>query len=240
MSLENLGVTNIDLLNEMRRQMDIIVSSAAATKFDERYDVGFGINTHGAKHISMFVNECIKIKLLLHVSTAYVSGEKSGIILETPFTMGETLNGKNDLNIEEEKTMILERHRQLVIEKANEEAISSAMKDFGIQRANLHGWPNTYVFTKAMGEMLLLDGLRQDVPLVVLRPTIITSTYKEPFHGWTEGVKTMDGLIAVYGRGRASTFLGDPSKVLDMVELKCKVSSGLVLMSVVGNVEVGQ
>ncbi|KAI3695081.1 hypothetical protein L1987_78069 [Smallanthus sonchifolius] len=183
--------------------------------FDERYDVAFGINTLGVKNVSSFVNECTNIKLLLHVSTAYVSGEKSGIILETPFKMGETLNGKNNLNIKEEEKMILERHKQLVIENANEEVISSAMKAFGTQRAKLHGWPNTYVFTKAMGEMLLLEGLRQDVPLVVLRPTIITSTYKEPFPGWIEGVKTIDSFIAAYGRGRTSTFLGDPSKVLD-------------------------
>ncbi|KAI3695083.1 hypothetical protein L1987_78071 [Smallanthus sonchifolius] len=216
-SLENLGVTDIDLLNEMRRQVEVVVSSAATTKFDERYDVAFAINALGVKHVSSFVNECTNIKLLLHVSTAYVSGERSGIILETPFKMGETLNGKNNLNIKEEKKMILETHRQLVIEKANEEAISSAMKNFGIQRAKLHGWPNTYVFTKAMGEMLLLEGLRQDVSLVVLRPTIITSTYKEPFPGWIEGIKTIDSYIATYARGRTSTFLGDPSKVLDFV-----------------------
>lgn len=66
--------------------------------------------------------------------SAYVVGEKSGIIMETPFKMSETLNGKNDLNINEEKKMIQERHRQLVIDKANEETISSDMKDFGIQR----------------------------------------------------------------------------------------------------------
>ncbi|GJV36472.1 fatty acyl-CoA reductase 3 [Tanacetum coccineum] len=42
----------------------------------------------------------------------------------------------------------------LVDNKANEEAISAGMKKFAIQRAKLHGWPNTYVLTKAMGEML--------------------------------------------------------------------------------------
>ncbi|XP_076884070.1 putative fatty acyl-CoA reductase 4 isoform X2 [Bidens hawaiensis] len=217
MAMENLGVTNMELLNEMRRQVDIVVNSAANTNFDERYDVAFAINTLGVKHVSSFVNECTNIKLVLHVSTAYVMGEKSGIIMETPFKMSETLNGKNDLNINEEKKMIQERHRQLIIDKANEEAISSYMKDFGIQRAKFHGWPNTYTLTKAMGEMLLLEGRRQDVPFVILRPTIITSIYKEPFPGWIEGIKTIDSFSVPYGRGRTSTFLGDPSKVLDLV-----------------------
>ena len=48
--------------------------------------------------------------------------------------MGETLNGKNDLNIKEERLVIQDRHRQLVLENADEEAISSAMKNFGLQR----------------------------------------------------------------------------------------------------------
>lgn len=55
-------------------------------------------------------------------------------------------------------------------------------------RANLYGWPNTYVFTKAMGEMTIGD-LKNDLPLIIIRPTIVTSTYKEPFPGWVEGVR---------------------------------------------------
>ncbi|GKG06220.1 alcohol-forming fatty acyl-CoA reductase, partial [Tanacetum coccineum] len=36
--LENFGVSDLDLLKEMWGQVDVIVNSAAATKFDERYD----------------------------------------------------------------------------------------------------------------------------------------------------------------------------------------------------------
>nr|XP_043624037.1 probable fatty acyl-CoA reductase 4 [Erigeron canadensis] len=230
--LENFGVTNMDLLNDMRRQVDVVVSSAATTKFDERYDMAFATNTLAVRHIRGFVNECTNIKLLLHVSTAYVSaGERSGIVLETSLKMGATLNGKNDLDIEEEKKVIQERHRQLVFERANEEAISSTMKDFGIQRAKLHGWPNTYVFSKAMGEMLLLEeGLRPDVSVVILRPTIVGSTYREPFPGWIEGVKTIDGFIAAYGKGRTTCFLADPFIVLDIVPADMVINAMIVAM----------
>ena len=55
-------------------------------------------------------------------------------------------------------------------------------------RSKLFGWPNTYVFTKALGEMLLLHS-REDLPVVIIRPTIITSTYREPFPGWIEGTR---------------------------------------------------
>ncbi|RHN60538.1 putative alcohol-forming fatty acyl-CoA reductase [Medicago truncatula] len=55
-------------------------------------------------------------------------------------------------------------------------------------RANLYGWPNTYTFTKAMGEMLLVHH-KDNVPLIIIRPTMITSTNKDPFPGWIEGLR---------------------------------------------------
>lgn len=55
-------------------------------------------------------------------------------------------------------------------------------------RANLHGWPNTYVFTKAMGEILLMK-MKDTLPLFVIRPTTVVSTHSEPFPGWIEGVR---------------------------------------------------
>lgn len=63
-----------------------------------------------------------------------MSGEKFGIILETPFRMGDTLNDKNDLDITEEQKVTREIRRQLVFEKANKEYVTFTMKDLGIQR----------------------------------------------------------------------------------------------------------
>lgn len=55
-------------------------------------------------------------------------------------------------------------------------------------RSQNYGWTNTYVFTKAMGEMLISE-LKENIPVVIIRPTIVSSTYKEPFPGWVEGVR---------------------------------------------------
>lgn len=59
-------------------------------------------------------------------------------------------------------------------------------KSFELIRANKFGWQDTYVFTKAMGEMMI-DSMRGDIPVVIIRPSVIESTYKEPFPGWMEG-----------------------------------------------------
>jgi fatty acyl-CoA reductase len=37
-----------------------------------------------------------------------------------------------------------------------------------------------------MGEMLLVHH-KDNIPLIIIRPTMITSTNKDPFPGWIEG-----------------------------------------------------
>lgn len=59
---------------------------------------------------------------------------------------------------------------------------------FSSLRARSFGWPNSYAFTKAMGEMLIGES-RGDLPLVIIRPTIIEATLADPFPGWIEGFR---------------------------------------------------
>ncbi|KAH7864064.1 hypothetical protein Vadar_025292 [Vaccinium darrowii] len=228
-TFEDLGVKDTKLLEEMLREIDVVVNSAATTNFDERYDVAFQLNTIGAKNVLNFSKKCANIKLLLHVSTAYVSGEKAGLILEKPYYMGETLNGVSGLDLDTEEKIMEERLSELQAKELTEREITLAMKDFGIQRARKYGWPNTYVFTKAMGEMVL-GQMKGNLPVVLLRPTIITSTYKEPFPGWVEGIRTIDSLAVGYGKGRLTCFLGDPDSIIDVIPADMVVNSMLVAM----------
>ncbi|GFQ06079.1 fatty acyl-coa reductase 3 [Phtheirospermum japonicum] len=66
---ENLGVNDSDLMEEMWKEVDVVVNLAATTKFDERYDVAIGINTVGVKHVFNFSRKCKQLKVFLHVST---------------------------------------------------------------------------------------------------------------------------------------------------------------------------
>ncbi|KAK3415616.1 hypothetical protein EUGRSUZ_H01219 [Eucalyptus grandis] len=222
-SCENLGVHDFDLRSEMWREIDIIVSSAASTKFDERYDIALAVNAFGAKHVAEFAARCVNIKMLLHISTAYVCGNMTGVIQEKAFSM--------------EKLLVEELMNELREKSASQEEINVALKNLGLQRARLYGWPNTYTLTKAMGEMMVQHHLKQDIHLVVMRPTIVTSTYREPFAGWTEGFppRTMDSIAIHYGRGRLKYFLGDPNTILDMIPVDMVVNVMIVATAVHAN-----
>jgi len=66
--------------------------------------------------------------------SAYVSGERAGLILENSYGRGDTLNGVSGLDIYEEKKLVDQKLNELQAEGATTEAIKEAMKDMGIER----------------------------------------------------------------------------------------------------------
>ncbi|XP_066340749.1 probable fatty acyl-CoA reductase 4 [Miscanthus floridulus] len=226
---ENLGLGPAKL-RELCKEIDIIVNGAATTNFYERYDVAFDTNVMGAKHICEFAKRCSNLKMLLHVSTAYVAGEQEGIVLEKPFHLGETLREGTHLDIESELNLIKETRRELKANPCSEKAERRTMKELGLKRAREFGWPNTYVFTKAMGEMLL-GHLRGDLPVVIIRPSIITSILNEPLPGWMEGIRTIDSFIVGYAKQALSIFLVDLDLIMDVIPGDMVVNGMMVAMA---------
>lgn len=96
----------------------------------------------------------------------------------------------------------------------------------------------------------MIDKMRGEIPVVIIRPSVIESTCKEPFPGWMEGNRyllfkiytnllnamalvtsrtnplstlphrMMDPIVLYYGKGQLTGFLVDPNGVLDVVS-KC-------------------
>ncbi|TMW82725.1 hypothetical protein EJD97_005135 [Solanum chilense] len=215
-SKKNMGIKNSQLREHMFKEIDTIINSAATTNFDERYDIAMNINVIGAKNVLKFAKSCKKVKMLLHVSTAYVCGKTTGILSEKSLVMGETQNKNSYLDMDKERSIIASKFRELRAQNATAKELTIAMKELGLQRARLHGWQNTYSFTKAMGEMIL-GHLKENLEIVIIRPTIITGTYKEPFPGWIEGVKTVDSFLLAYGKGAMKFYYGDPYSKLDVI-----------------------
>ncbi|KAI4313485.1 hypothetical protein L6164_026464 [Bauhinia variegata] len=240
-SLENLGIKYANLRKDMLEEIDIVLHSAASTKFDERFDVAMRINTIGAFHVLNFAKNCTKVVILLHVSTAYMGRESEGLISEEPFQVGETLNGFSKLDMDFEKKLVEKKLHELRAQNSKEETITSEMRSFGLDEEDLvlimlhtcvakkHGWPNTYAFTKAMAEMLV-EHKKENLPVVILRPTIVTSTYKEPFPGWVEGVRTVDSCAIAYCKRKLSCLPGNIKAAIDVIPADMVVNALIVAM----------
>ncbi|GAY32624.1 hypothetical protein CUMW_003360 [Citrus unshiu] len=176
-SESNLGLEG-DLATVIANEVDVIINSAASITFHERYDIAIDINTRGPAHIMTFAKKCKKVK-------------RQGRIMEKPFCMGDTIARElNFSNFKTETKLDVGKEIELAVKSKkaleNDEDALKKMKELGLERARKHGWQDTYIFTKAMGEMLI-DTMKENIPIVIIRPGIIESTYKEPFPGWIEG-----------------------------------------------------
>ncbi|XP_062190869.1 fatty acyl-CoA reductase 1-like [Phragmites australis] len=225
---DNLGL-EVSRLEELAKEIDIIVNIAATTNFYERYDVSLDVNVMGVKHLCQFAKQCAKLKMLMHVSTAYVSGDREGMLLEKPIMPGESLREGAFLDVDAELRLVRNVKKELnATNDAHKTELNAsdsleahqterkAMKELGLQRARHFGWSNTYVFTKAMGEVLL-GQLRGDIPVVIMRPSIITSVRADPLPGWMQGTRTIDTLIIGYAKQNLSCFLADLDLVMDVI-----------------------
>uniref|UniRef100_A0ACD5XYF2 Uncharacterized protein n=1 Tax=Avena sativa TaxID=4498 RepID=A0ACD5XYF2_AVESA len=218
---EGFGVHR-DTLRELRvaEELNVIVNGAATTNFYERYDVALDVNVAGVRHMCEFARRCPNLEVLLHVSTAYVTGERQGLVQERPFRAGETLKDGTHLDIDTEVKLAKDLKKQLEADgDLSPKEERKAMKELGLTRARHFGWPNTYVFTKSMGEMMLgrmLGGVG-DVPVVIVRPSIITSVQSDPLPGWIEGTRTIDAILIGYAKQNLSCFLADLDLTMDVM-----------------------
>ena len=78
--------------------------------------------------------------------------------------------------------------------------VEERLKEVGKARALSWGWPNTYSYTKSLGEQLVFAE-RNDLDVTVVRPAVIESSLADPFPGWNQGVNTSAPLTYLSGSG---------------------------------------
>lgn len=96
------------------------------------------------------------------------------------------------------------------------------LTEAGTRRAQELGWPNTYTFTKSLAESLL-QTRGADLPVAIVRPSIVETSVDKPFRGWNEGVNTsapLSYLLGTYFRQLPT----NERKCLDLipVDLVCR------------------
>ncbi|KAL8030499.1 hypothetical protein ABFX02_14G289400 [Erythranthe guttata] len=223
----NLGMDTYSM-HAIMDEVDVIIQSAASTAFNDRYDYLIDTNVNAPQRLMRLAKRCKNLKLVVHISTAYVNGKREGLIYENPLVMGE--NGRKQDHIVDIANEINLSVKSCIAATADSNNSSKALKTLGVERAEFLGWNNTYTLTKAMGEMILNE-IREDVPLLIIRPTIIESTYKEPYPGWIQGNRMCDPVIISYGKGLLPAYLADPNVHLDVVPADMVVNTTIAAIA---------
>jgi thioester reductase-like protein len=169
-----------------------VIHSAAAVDFNLPLEEATASNVTAALNVVDLAKRCVKLKRLVSVSTAYV----------TPHP------GEN-VPIEEELATLEGCPKELY----------DTIRDGRARESELlprSGHPNTYTFTKNLSEHLVLERAR-GLPLVLVRPSIISATWRTPFPGWIDSPAAFAAFVALVGSGYMRAIVGNPETRLNLV-----------------------
>jgi HAD superfamily hydrolase (TIGR01490 family) len=247
---DGLGLN--DAGREQLRTCEIVIHSAAAVEFDNPADLSAQTNLLGAARMVEALKASGARPHLVHISTAYVGGMLRGLVREeAPLDPG--LNWRHEAEVlsklrgpveeESRRPEILNRLGREArsrmgpagtpaVARATERLRDRWVKDRLIERGRVHanamGFADIYSFTKAMAEHAIVE-LHGDIPLSIVRPSIIESALEEPFPGWLEGFRMAEPLILAFGRGILRDFSGLPDSVLDIIPADFVVNTVLAV-----------
>jgi fatty acyl-CoA reductase len=235
---------------------DVVIHSAAAVAFDSPLDLAVEVNLLGPSRIAETLHDLDRAPHLVSVSTCYVAGNRRGaaperLLADQPFSIdvdwrkevAAARRTRADFDAESRATDMLERFRKearrelgpagtpLLAEKTEQRRqrwVTDRMVDAGRSRAFSVGWPDAYAYTKALGERALSES-RGDVPVSIVRPSIIESALSEPKPGWIRGFRMAEPVIISYARGLLKEFPGVPEGVVDVIPVDLVVAATIAV-----------
>jgi HAD superfamily hydrolase (TIGR01490 family) len=221
-----------------------VIHSAATVAFDSPLDGAVEVNMLGPMRIAQTLQELGVTPHLVAVSTCYVAGNRRGrapeqLVHESPFFVDVDWRKERDgarrarrdaeagSRTPEKLTQFRKRARAelgapggpLLSERTEQlraRWVADRMVESGRSRATSLGWPDAYAYTKALGERALIE-TRGDVPVSIVRPSIIESSLAEPRPGWIRGFRMAEPVIISYARGLLKEFPGVPEGVVDVI-----------------------
>lgn len=230
-SQSNLGIEP-ETVSRLRRKLDLVVNSSGLTDFNPDIGSALATNVDATIHILDFLRRSDHAGML-HLSTCYVVGARDGRVSEE-LRVNYTPTRAPDFDVERERQALhalvkeaearaesgLDRDRQM--RKSRVRWLRSHLTEAGTRRAKELGWPNTYTYTKSLAESLI-QKLGADLPVAVVRPSIVETSVQQPFTGWNEGINTsapLSYLLGTYFRQLPS----NERKCLDLipVDLVCR------------------
>jgi fatty acyl-CoA reductase len=223
---------------------DIVLHSAATVAFDSPLDGAVEVNMLGPMRIAETLHHLRVTPHLVAVSTCYVAGNRRGrapeqLVDESPFFVDvdwrKEVDGARrarrdaeaDSRTPEKLAEFRKRARAELgapggpllsdkTEQLRQRWVADRMVEAGRSRATSLGWPDAYAYTKALGERALIES-RGNVPVSIVRPSIIESALAEPRPGWIRGFRMAEPVIISYARGLLKEFPGVPEGVVDVI-----------------------
>lgn len=169
-----------------------VLHVAASVDFDLPLHEADAVNVGGSLHVLELARACRRLERMVSVSTAYV----------TPHP-GDGVPVREELAPLPRPAAEI---RAAVLEgRADERALLAET-----------GHPNTYTLTKCLAEHLLVER-RGDLPLALVRPSIVSAALRHPHPGWIDSAAAFAGFVALVGSGHLRAVAANPQSRVDIV-----------------------
>jgi HAD superfamily hydrolase (TIGR01490 family) len=248
-ALDGSGVAAVagDLSDESLQGIDgidVVIHCAAGVSFEQPLDEALELNAKGPARLLRALRAAGSDPYVVHVSTAYAAGQRTGLVLERP---SGTAPSEPDVDLDAELDAAREWRRGLEAESrlplhqrrfvaearravgpaggpaigARAESlrrtwVRDQLTERGRDRARGLGWTDTYGLSKALGERRLIA--ERPRALTIVRPAIVESALRTPYPGWLESLKVADPILLAYGAGLiAGRFAANRSINIDIV-----------------------
>ncbi|KAK4291377.1 hypothetical protein Pmani_035789 [Petrolisthes manimaculis] len=196
--LPGLGVSTEDAATIIAR-VSVVFHAAATVKFDEALKLSLQMNVLGTKRLVELCHRMDKLVALVHVSTAYCNCDRGEVKEEVyppptdPYKLIQLVDWMDD-------------------------------DTFNHLTPKLIGSrPNTYTYTKALAEHLLVQEAAS-LPLVIVRPSIVAAAWREPLPGWVDNLNGPTGLIVGAGKGMLRTLHCRGELVADLIPVDIPIN----------------
>ncbi|XP_046616988.1 fatty acyl-CoA reductase 1-like [Neodiprion virginianus] len=192
----DVGVPGLGITDEDRRLLQETVSVvfhvAATVRFTEPLRKAVAINIEGTKAVLQLSQGMKNLHAIVHVSTAYANCGNP-VIHERIYP----------------PPMDLYKVRHCVA------GLDDELLDLITPRL-IGKLPNTYTFTKAIAEHLVAEHSTR-LPIVVVRPSIVLASWKEPVPGWTDSYNGPNFAVIGTGKGLVNSIYGKKELVADLI-----------------------
>ncbi|XP_075988837.1 putative fatty acyl-CoA reductase CG5065 [Anticarsia gemmatalis] len=185
--------------------MHIIVHAAATIRFDEELKKAVLLNVRGTKLMVELAKQCKNLKLFIHISTSYCHLHEK-LLEEKPYPPPA------------DPHQIIQ-----TMEWMDEDAVAAVTPKL------LDKLPNSYAFTKALGEALVVEAM-DHIPAMVLRPSIVIPIWQEPVPGWTDNINGPVGLLIGAGKGVIRTMYCKSNSYADYLPVDVFINGIMIVV----------
>lgn len=177
----------------LQDRVSIVFHLAATVRFEAPIREALSKNVGAVCALVALCRNMKNLKSFVHVSSAYSQCNRRGVIDEISYP-----------------TPVAPLKLLGLLDWMTDEQLNTLTPTL------IKGYPNTYTYTKALAEQVLMEEAK-GLPLAIYRPSIIGASLREPVEGWVDSLHGPTGLFIAVGKGFLRVMRCDEYRKADFV-----------------------